>query len=60
MPQNPNLFEITQSIKPKMRHANRNFSFRLEKGVEGLSYLHLEPFRVNMGQVFTVLEKVSD
>lgn len=58
MPQNPNLFEITQSIKLKMRHANRHFNFRLEKGVEGLSYLHLERFRVNIGQNSTVLENV--
>ena len=39
----------TQNIKPKMRHANRSSNFRLEKGVEGLSYLHLERFRVYMG-----------
>ena len=36
MPQNPNLFEITQSIKLKMRHANRHFNFRLEKRCRGL------------------------
>ena len=57
MPQNPNLFEITQSIKPKMRHANRNSSFRLGKRCRGFI---ISPFGTvpSKYQVLTVLKNV--